>query len=817
MVRCGGAPGLPRLEARHAATVRRAALQRSLCKCTRPNTACFRRPNRRDVQQADVAPLMAALLGLPMPFNSVGVLPLAYLSPGPYRTAALLANARQVLGQAQRKSDMRKERAIVFAPHPQLDAAATMLADARRRLSAAVSDGSHSRAAALYEFFAVEYASLEVVSVSLDALTYFHTYDQAFLRLLISTGYAGWIAAQLVTALLWHTREGYRRRVSRTARRTRLSVLEGQKKGGAARALLLCRRYTIGHAECHPIRVIVCIIVPTLLAVLHIKVAVEGAPLRYHAYVLFPILCWGYVGWQLKNVADVVNILLRRGSENAAAVKAAEAAAIKAAEEASAAETKARRQSHLQAAVSAADDAAAESGGARSVRAMSDASADIAAQRAKVAGAAAGAAATARIWGGSARSPTLGGISVTNGLFAGLSLEMAVFGYFHRWSFSIVFAALAAWPFTLEPQSRASSFGDVRTNKQLERLCSAWTLVCSGIAIFPFLPTEMDEVTGNVVLGAVMIVAVVIGSHNIRLGLRDALSWLPAHTIRVLLPPATPDSPDDVRRRWRWLWLQVGCIFLSALTVVNTMVNLEAGNGLPLLNQIAAWVLAVGAPWAALKSNEAWQARMTAVIAGIAAPYVLLSVNYEVLFIAALSVALLLWIAIEQHLGYIRAKQEEAVQSTLLQEAEAAAVADVDAAHASVRAARTRTKRKPSFRRSATGKWSLPPGSQVRRRNKSSVAEESVPADVAGASRAAAAAAVKAAVRDLHGDEFRAHFGSITPHVPAGAGAGSGGGGDADDDGEEHATNRFMVVRSSAPSCYLLSLLTHPLVDVERG
>lgn len=52
---------------------------------------------KRDVNQADITPLMALLIGLPAPVNSVGVLPLSHLPPNSlYPSTALLYNAKQV-------------------------------------------------------------------------------------------------------------------------------------------------------------------------------------------------------------------------------------------------------------------------------------------------------------------------------------------------------------------------------------------------------------------------------------------------------------------------------------------------------------------------------------------------------------------------------------------------------------------------------------------------------------------------------------------------------------------------------------------------
>ena len=57
---------------------------------------------RSDIKQADVAALMAHLVGTPLPVNSVGRLPVSVLDAPPQAKAnALLANAEQILAQFQ--------------------------------------------------------------------------------------------------------------------------------------------------------------------------------------------------------------------------------------------------------------------------------------------------------------------------------------------------------------------------------------------------------------------------------------------------------------------------------------------------------------------------------------------------------------------------------------------------------------------------------------------------------------------------------------------------------------------------------------------
>uniref|UniRef100_A0A3Q1CF02 GPI ethanolamine phosphate transferase 1 n=1 Tax=Amphiprion ocellaris TaxID=80972 RepID=A0A3Q1CF02_AMPOC len=60
---------------------------------------------RVDVNQADIAPLMASLIGVPIPVNSVGVLPLLYLNnSGQFKAESMYTNAIQVLEQFKFRS-----------------------------------------------------------------------------------------------------------------------------------------------------------------------------------------------------------------------------------------------------------------------------------------------------------------------------------------------------------------------------------------------------------------------------------------------------------------------------------------------------------------------------------------------------------------------------------------------------------------------------------------------------------------------------------------------------------------------------------------
>ncbi|XP_070077259.1 GPI ethanolamine phosphate transferase 1 isoform X11 [Equus caballus] len=70
---------------------------------------------RQDINQADIAPLMASLIGVPFPLNSVGILPLDYLNNTDlFKAESIFANAIQILEQFKVKMTQKKEVTLSF-------------------------------------------------------------------------------------------------------------------------------------------------------------------------------------------------------------------------------------------------------------------------------------------------------------------------------------------------------------------------------------------------------------------------------------------------------------------------------------------------------------------------------------------------------------------------------------------------------------------------------------------------------------------------------------------------------------------------------
>lgn len=155
---------------------------------------------RHDVEQADIAALMAYLGGLEYPVNSVGQLPLDYVSAAAAEQAeAVLVNTQQILEMYRVKEEKKAAVEISFQPFAELG------------------DDEHSIESRIFsirrlindeEYDAAIQASHELASLGIQGLRYLQTYDWLFLRVLITLGYAGWIAFALTTVIDLHVLSG---------------------------------------------------------------------------------------------------------------------------------------------------------------------------------------------------------------------------------------------------------------------------------------------------------------------------------------------------------------------------------------------------------------------------------------------------------------------------------------------------------------------------------------------------------------------------------------------------------------------------------
>jgi phosphatidylinositol glycan class N len=200
---------------------------------------------RNDVAQADIATLMAYLAGLAFPVNSVGELPLAFLSADQQTKAqAMLVNAREILEMYRIKEHQKKNAVLRYKPFP------------------GFADDQHSpdhridaieKTIAQGHFEQAIQDSDALMKMGLQGLRYLQTYDWLFLRALVTLGYLGWMAFALTFALDQHVFDG---KIDATRSTTTTTIFSS--------------------------------IFVALLAFL----LVQSSPWTYYAYAVFPVMFW---------------------------------------------------------------------------------------------------------------------------------------------------------------------------------------------------------------------------------------------------------------------------------------------------------------------------------------------------------------------------------------------------------------------------------------------------------------------------------------------------------------------------------------------
>lgn len=219
--------------------------------------------HRHDVSQADVATLMAYLAGLEFPVNSVGELPLPYLSGDlAAKAEAFLANARGILDMYRVKEEQKRATELRFRPFKAMGGRENSV-EHRFSVIRALID--------LERYDEAIRETTALVKLGLDGLRYLQTYDWLFLRALITIGYLGWIAFALITVVDLHVLHG-RTETSRT---------------------LFSK-----------------VFFSSVLTILFASFIVSKSPLTYYAYAIFPVGFWEEVYARRKVIAEGRKALL---------------------------------------------------------------------------------------------------------------------------------------------------------------------------------------------------------------------------------------------------------------------------------------------------------------------------------------------------------------------------------------------------------------------------------------------------------------------------------------------------------------------------
>ncbi|KAK1617716.1 hypothetical protein QYE76_023233 [Lolium multiflorum] len=204
---------------------------------------------RVDVNQADIAPLMATLVGLPCPLNSVGNLPSHYLKLSKAdEVEAVLANTKQILNQFLRKSEQKESSSLYFKPFKPLVNYLSVLNQIEDLISAR-------------DYETAMKNSEELRSMALAGLHYFQTYDWFMLMTTITLGYIGWMAN-----LILHVLQSYTTFPADLLKRTQVYPKNTSMKVYIGGCLFM--------------------------GLSSIILLLEKSPLLYHAYVFMTIFLW---------------------------------------------------------------------------------------------------------------------------------------------------------------------------------------------------------------------------------------------------------------------------------------------------------------------------------------------------------------------------------------------------------------------------------------------------------------------------------------------------------------------------------------------
>ena len=198
---------------------------------------------RHDVNQADVAALMAYLAGLPFPVNSVGELPLDYVAASPAeRAEAMLVNAHGVLEMYRVKEKQKRATELRFQPYSAFERKSI---ESRTATIASLIEAGR--------FEASISASRELLHLGLEGLRYLQTYDWLFLRMLVTLGYLGWMAFAVTMVIDLHVLHGQ----TQVSRSSTLMATSGAVLFGLFSFLLI-----------------------------------RSSPLTYYVYAIFPVAFW---------------------------------------------------------------------------------------------------------------------------------------------------------------------------------------------------------------------------------------------------------------------------------------------------------------------------------------------------------------------------------------------------------------------------------------------------------------------------------------------------------------------------------------------
>ncbi|XP_041595717.1 GPI ethanolamine phosphate transferase 1 isoform X3 [Vulpes lagopus] len=222
---------------------------------------------RQDIHQADIAPLMASLIGVPFPLNSVGILPVDYLNNTDlFKAESMFTNAVQILEQFKVKMTQKKEATLPFFFTPFKLLSESKQLNILRKARSYIKQRKYDEAVSLCK---------ELIQLALKGLSYYHTYDRFFLGINVVLGFVGWTS--YASLLIIRSHSSFTRGVSKEVKKPS--------------HLLSCSFIAVG------------VLVAFFLLI-------QDCPWTYYIYCLLPVPIWYAVLREFQVIQDFVISLL---------------------------------------------------------------------------------------------------------------------------------------------------------------------------------------------------------------------------------------------------------------------------------------------------------------------------------------------------------------------------------------------------------------------------------------------------------------------------------------------------------------------------
>ncbi|XP_022244816.1 GPI ethanolamine phosphate transferase 1-like isoform X1 [Limulus polyphemus] len=213
------------------------------------------------------------------------------------------------------------------------------------------------------------------------------------------------------------------------------------------------------------------------------------------------------------------------------------------------------------------------------------------------------------------------------GVLGIFGLELLVISFFRRWMLSLGLVAIAFWPL-------GTSLKD--TDKLLTLTWIGSTLL---MAVFPLLPVVGREANYNMVALAGFLNVMITGYCAKRPEVGIAIN--------------TSHRKGESNQNALITAAQVVLLIIGSFTIRSTAASIENKEGLPLLNQLVAWIILVILPTLPVFGSPYVLTRLLNVAASLVGTYLLLCVSHEGLFGLCLCILMFLWLCVEHRLSHL--------------------------------------------------------------------------------------------------------------------------------------------------------------------